>query len=130
MKVSLLLLSLTLLWAKSCDRTEPFTLGEPFELAIGQTRTNKATQLTLGLMDVQEDSRCPKNTNCVWEGQAVVRLMIDDQAIELTLRQGKPQEAERQVGEYRIRALELNPYPAGSKIDKAAYRLQVSVEGL
>lgn len=130
MKTTILLLSLAMLWAKSCDRTEPFTIGEPFELAIGEARANKAAQMAVQLMDVQEDSRCPKNTTCVWEGQAVVRVLVNDQAVELTLRKGKPQDAERTIDNYLIRAIELSPYPAGTKIDKAEYRLQLSVSPL
>ena len=121
MKGLLLLLSFSLFLAKACDSGDDFTVGESFTMEPGQELTNNSADLTVKWLEVAEDSRCPKNTNCVWEGQA---------KISLTLRKGKPEQAKGTHGGYVFEALQLDPYPDGAVIDPTSYRLQLVVSSL
>lgn len=111
------------------DRTTP-RLGEPFELAFGETTQVSGTNLSLSFVDVG-DSRCPKNVTCIWQGEGSVALDVvlaedaiappgpDSLLIGDTLR----------VGPYGIQLLELNPYPeADVSTPKSSYRALLKVE--
>lgn len=130
MKGFLLLLSFSLVLAKACDSGDDFNLGEVFVMEPGQEMTNSTADLTIKWLEVSEDSRCPKNTNCVWEGQAKMNLLVNGDPIVLTLREGKPEEAKANSGGYVFEAQQLDPYPEGTVIDPTQYRLQLLVSSL
>lgn len=50
------------------------SLGEPVELHIGQEARVASESLTLLFDSVLEDSRCPEDLQCVWAGNAKVRI--------------------------------------------------------
>jgi hypothetical protein len=131
MKSIFLLLFSLVMMAGTCDDTPTFTVGESFILAPGEEVSNKDANLSVSFAEILEDSRCPKNTNCVWEGQAKVKLMINGEPMELILRAGKPQEAQQQFNNsYIFEAQALDPYPDGTKIDPTTYRLKLLVSSL
>ncbi|MEM1054848.1 MAG: hypothetical protein AAGI52_04935 [Bacteroidota bacterium] len=78
----LLLLPLAvLLTAAGCNTTESVTpsasvevaaTGDPILLAVGEAV--EVDGHALRFVDVVEDSRCPTNVVCVWEGRAKVQL--------------------------------------------------------
>ena len=51
-------------------------LDQPLTLHVGETAALAGTTLSLTFERVPEDSRCPINVNCVWAGNAVVRLAV------------------------------------------------------
>ena len=130
MKGIFLLLSLSLLLAMACDTSDDFKLGTPFTMEPGQELKNKTAKLTVKWIEVAEDSRCPKNTNCVWEGQAKISLLANGDPMTLILRDGKPEEARINRGGYVFEAIQLNPYPDGAVIDPTQYRLQLLISSL
>ena len=130
MKAVLLLFSLSLFLASTCDDADTFPLGTSFTMSPQQELMNKSADMTIKWLEVSEDSRCPKNTNCVWEGQAKVNLLVNGDPLVLTLRNGKPEEAQALVGDYIFTAETLNPYPEGTTIEPADYRLQLKVSSL
>lgn len=130
MKGFLLLLSLSMFLAKACDSGDDFNLGEAFVMEPGQEMKNSTADLTINWLEVSEDSRCPKNTNCVWEGQAKISLLVNGDPMTLTLREGKPAEAKANYGGYVLEAEQLDPYPEGSVIDPTQYRLRLLVSSL
>ena len=136
MKALLLLFSFSLLYANACgggtdpEDADDFTIGQSCTLEPGQRFVNRTAGLEVTWQEVSEDSRCPRNANCVWEGQAVVNLLVNGEAVALTLRQGKPEQAQRTVANYVFTAEELSPYPEGEQIEADAYRLQLMVSSL
>lgn len=130
MKGILLLLSFSLFLAKACDTSDDFNLGETFTMEPGQELKNNTADLTVKWLEVAEDSRCPKDTNCVWEGQAKISLLVNGDPMTLTLRDGKPEEARANYGGYVFEATQLDPYPDGTVIDPTQYRLQLLVSSL
>jgi hypothetical protein len=71
-------LLLSVLAAASCARNallEP-ELGAPFTLRAGQEAAVAGTPLRLRFVGVPEDSRCPVDVVCFWEGDAEVHLLV------------------------------------------------------
>ncbi len=130
MKGFLLLFSFSIFLAKACDTGDDFNLGEAFTMELGQEMANSSADLMVKWLEVAEDSRCPTNTNCVWEGQAKISLTVNGDPLVLTLREGKPEEAKANFKGYIFEAIKLDPYPDGSVIDPTTYRLQLVVTSL
>lgn len=94
----------------------PATLGSPFVLNVDETATiDSETKLTL--LGINEDSRCPIDVNCVWEGslKAEINLIngqknLGNHIIPLTI---TDMDAQTFDG-YFIRIGEVEPYPISS----------------
>src|SRR5688572_21066014 len=59
-------------------------LNEEFTLSPGQTTSVEGTNVRLTFERVSEDSRCPVDVTCIWEGDAVVVLKVKLEADEAT----------------------------------------------
>ncbi len=57
--------------------TIPAEPNADFELAKGETAVMQGSALRIHFDTVSEESRCPTNVQCVWEGNATVRLSLD-----------------------------------------------------
>ena len=64
-------------------------LGEEFSLPIGQSVMITGEDLVIKFVEVSEDSRCPKDVTCVWEGRvtAVVEISTGGSSQQLNLSQ-------------------------------------------
>jgi hypothetical protein len=51
-------------------------LAQPVTLAVGQSVRLTDALLTITFIGVSEDSRCPRQVNCVWSGRAVLRFSV------------------------------------------------------
>jgi hypothetical protein len=51
-------------------------LGDSFDLGVGESATLKNEGLTVTFNGVDEDSRCPSDVDCFWEGDAEVNVTI------------------------------------------------------
>jgi uncharacterized repeat protein (TIGR01451 family) len=95
-------------------------LGQNFRLKIGEAALVKSEKLRFRFLEVSEDSRCPLDVVCVWEGQATVVAGLtvegkDPVEISLTLRAGHDQLATEEVGEYAVNLVGLDPYPISTR---------------
>lgn len=52
------------------------TPGETIVVKAGQQKTAKKSGLKIKFISVIEDSRCPVGVNCVWAGNAKIKVMI------------------------------------------------------
>jgi hypothetical protein len=50
--------------------------GQPFQLALGESVGVKGGIFVIDFLGVAEDSRCPVNANCVWEGNARISVKV------------------------------------------------------
>lgn len=105
-------------------------LNEPFTLAIGQTATVEGADFDLTFVDVLADSRCAVDVQCVWEGEATIRLRVAPrgeaaQTFDLTTRGNASTVVH---GGFRISFEELAP-PTHSErpIAKSDYRAVLRV---
>jgi hypothetical protein len=53
-------------------------VGEDFDLALGQSVRIAGKTLHVHFAKVIEDSRCPMNARCVWEGNAKIAVQLGD----------------------------------------------------
>ncbi|HEU0022967.1 MAG TPA: hypothetical protein VFR55_15045 [Dehalococcoidia bacterium] len=101
-------------------------------LAFGEKTPIAGTDLALTLIDVPEDSRCPRDVVCVWAGRATAVLGVeldgkDLGELSLTLEGGAGSALETIEG-YTIKLLRLEPYPVSTgQILAEEYQATVSV---
>jgi hypothetical protein len=105
-------------------RTETPQTPTDLQLHVGETATVDDGALLLTLVEVTEDSRCPKDVMCVWMGRAVVALHVvvdgvDRGDTDVTLMPARqPQgatDANATIDRYVITLADLQPYPAASQ---------------
>lgn len=105
-------------------------LGQEFLLPIGQEARITGEDLRISFEDVIEDSRCPLNVTCVWEGRAgiLVQLTYDDTTHKVVLNEpGLTGNAVDMFRDYSI-TFHLKPYPGEAEnISKKDYYLQLTV---
>lgn len=97
-------------------------------LAVGERGT--AGGISVGLVAIDEDSRCPEDVVCVWAGNVKARasLRTGTGDAPVTLNSGlEPYSAD--VGTYRVRIVEVLPRrTTGSAIPPGDYRVTLRVE--
>lgn len=96
------------------------SLNIPFKLNIGQAAVIETENLNIKFINVTEDSRCPSDVQCIWEGQAIVQISIskDNQNINtfnLTERAGHDELSILSLNGYSINLKKVEPYPVSTK---------------
>ena len=87
--------------------------GVSFTLEPGQTAAVKGTDARITFKTVRDDSRCPVDVTCVWEGDAKAEIVIsrDGAADETRILSITAPNNEVRVGNLRIRFRSLAPVP-------------------
>lgn len=93
-------------------------LNSEFQLKIDQTVLIESKNISVRFLNVTEDSRCPSDVVCVWEGQVTILLNImhKDQELgdlALTIRGG--QTLAKSFDGYSIELMQVEPYPKASE---------------
>jgi len=100
--------------------------GEIISLAPGETAKVEKTKVTVGFVSVASDSRCPRGTNCITEGEAFVMVSVGGGAPQRVRIDVDPKRTSRLSMEgATVEFLGLNPYPTGVRIAPAERRLRV-----
>ena len=112
------------------DPPQP-ALGESFALRVGESVVVQQENLRLRFDSVPQDSRCPRDVQCVTAGNARVRLEVTvgsapPSIVELNTAQ-EPREA--QLEGLRVVLEDLTPYPsaAGRRTPAGEFRATLSV---
>lgn len=129
--LSLLLVLAILLGAAKCkeDADLLFNVGDSFKVKVGEMAACTCKEVAIQFVAVTEDSRCPKNTNCVWAGEIKTSIMINGTTHEMKLGAEEKGSAKIEVGNYSVQLLEVSPYPeAGQKIEPGSYAAKLIVE--
>jgi hypothetical protein len=108
--------SVLLIANAGCAGVETAVSAEPgasFTLVPGQTAAIKGTDTRITFRQVREDSRCPVDVTCVWEGDAKIELIIsrNGTADETKIVSITPPNNEIRTGNLRIRFVSLAPVP-------------------
>ena len=99
--------------------------GQNFSLRAGESAQTRDKALRVGFVEVTADSRCPKGAQCVWAGDASVRVWLQRgngpmQALDLHTAANAAQAV--RVLDHELRLVRLDPYPVNGKaIAKADY---------
>ncbi len=104
----------------AAEQTEPPAPAGDLQIPYMQSATVDDGALQLTFVAVDEDSRCPKEALCVWQGRALIRLQAtlngaDQGIIPLTtivLQGSGPSSADVAVGPYTLRLVGMTPYPS------------------
>jgi hypothetical protein len=106
-------------------------LNQPFSLRVGETAEFANAQLSVTFRAVSEDSRCPNDVVCIWEGNGQVQLEVRLRGSLQTLALNTTtQPRQVRVGSYRLRLDELAPLPAASRpISPAEYVATLELQG-
>jgi hypothetical protein len=100
-------------------------LDQAIEVRIGATLQLAGAPVRLIIEAVTEDSRCPTGVNCVWEGDATLRVRAEAPGAEpaaLNLHTHTTRQREADYQGYRVRLVRLMPWPTqGSRIPPEHY---------
>lgn len=100
----------------ACNKDKKNTdvnIGDEFELDFDQTAffNNGNSTIPIKFIEVLEDSRCPDDAICLWEGRVVIKLDIDEASVELatfnSMNGDSLQTAE--IGNYLVKLIEIKP---------------------
>jgi hypothetical protein len=101
---------------------------------IPLTKTSIHDGVSITLVAVLEDSRCPRNTTCIWAGKAVVKILVNaagEASKELiVVFQNESKTIIATTKDSVFTALKLLPYPGGTTSKEIEYNLQVSKKGI
>ncbi len=124
---------------KDDDQPTVITLGQEFEIDYKESGTYDEAGLEFIFSEVLEESRCPTNVICVWEGRAVVALTVNDDAqdpptiIQLATLNSLDGDSllTATYGNYQIELIDVKPYPDNLDIqDFDDYSVVLKVEEL
>ena len=101
-----------------------------FMVPLGKTIAKSGVAITL--VAVLEDSRCPRNTTCIWAGKAVVKILVsasgeDPQEMTVVF-QNQNKTSITTTKDIVFTALKLLPYPGDSNGKELEYQLLVSTK--
>jgi hypothetical protein len=103
------------------------SLGQEFNLPVGQTVDVKGENLTIKFVSVTNDSRCPSGAQCIWAGEAKCQMSINDHGsvseVILTVSGGSDAIDQEFYKSYKA-SFKLVPYPeVGKQISSTDYQL-------
>jgi hypothetical protein len=110
-------ISSAILCAQQSRDAEEIRLGAEFELKIDQRAVIKGEGLAVVFESVLEDSRCPEGVDCIWSGNARIRIRSSKQGqtpatIELNTDAGPKSSS---YLNYEVRLVELKPRPKANE---------------
>gem|GEM_PF-1183330 len=105
------------LFAQQPRKAEVIRLGQEFELKINQEAAIEGEGLAVVFESVVEDSRCPEGVDCIWSGNAKIRIRSSKQkhapaSIELNTDVGPKSSS---YLDYEIKLVALKPRPKADK---------------
>jgi len=115
----------------ACTSGAPAADGEPFHLKVGDSAKIEGADLRIGFEDVPSDSRCPRNVQCVWAGEATVVLSVrsgSEEKTEVTLKVPPGGGATRTYRDLTIRIVGLEPQTeSGKRMARDDYVVEIAV---
>lgn len=104
--------------------------NRPIRIGISRQKAVVKNKLNLRFLEVVEDSRCPTDVNCIWAGNAKIKIQISKPGGTpkiFELNTNLPEKCILIEG-YEITLASLSPYPkAGVELKKETYAAAFSV---
>ncbi|MCK9425510.1 MAG: hypothetical protein M0Q21_05675 [Ignavibacteriaceae bacterium] len=103
-------------------------LGEEFFLSLNKEITIIGEDLTIKFLSIHEDSRCPINVVCVWEGNAHIIVLLNKiDTLDLNTSLTPKEVVYKNI--YKISLIEVQPYPISEQpIPIENYKVKLKVE--
>lgn len=102
-------------------------------LRVGKQKKLSGSKLTIKFVSLVEDSRCPIGVNCVWAGNATIKVKVtnargESKIVDLNTNLGIKGDI---LGGYQFNLESLTPHPKENiRIDKNGYTATFSVQKL
>jgi hypothetical protein len=101
-------------------RRKPVThLSSEVKLSPGQQVPVPKTKLRIKFTTVENDSRCPSDVECVWAGNAAVKLELSGlgKTISVTLNTSSAAQFVSEIAYhgYKVKLVDLSPYPRSTQ---------------
>ena len=96
------------------EPSETAALGRTFKIKYGQEMTVKGQKLKVKFDSLLDDSRCPTDVKCVWEGDAKILISVrraNAGASNMELHTNAQFTQARKYQRYLIKLVALDPYP-------------------
>jgi hypothetical protein len=102
------------------DASQDASLGNPFDLGVGETAVITDADLQVTFKGVPRDSRCPEDVDCSEAGLVDVTLLIAPssntaQGETITISAYPRETADTVYGEYSIALEAVAPYPVSTE---------------
>jgi hypothetical protein len=115
------------------SETKSLELKQKLELKVNECVSNNSISMCVD--SVYNDSRCPMDVICVWQGNAAVAVSftLNETVHHLTLNTGNTASlpSDTTIQQFKISLNELAPYPiSSSTIAQEDYRISLKVEEL
>jgi hypothetical protein len=109
--------------------------GQPaeIELGVGEERLIPGTVLRIGFAGIAEDSRCPVDVTCVWEGNAAVEITViaGSGPTQLRVLNTALEPRSMDFGGLRLTLVDVSPEPhEGEPIPPESYMVRLRLEAL
>lgn len=121
----------------SCNKDDDQTANfdEIFELEFAETKDVENIDYKISFTELIEESRCPADAICVWEGRAVVQVQLQVQEAifnyELATFNSIDLDSLKTFthDEYTIELMEVNPYPGniGQQANEEDYSIELRI---
>lgn len=127
MKKLLFILALCVGFSINAQEDKPIEVPQ-IAVKIGVSETVNLDTVSISFLEVVTDSRCPRNVECMWEGEAKVKVLItnkDGNTTEeiITFKNGAS--VLTKLFDTQFQFLRLTPYPDADVAiaDRAPYKL-------
>ncbi len=107
--------------------------GQAVSVCAGKQATAKQSGLKVKFIEVLEDSRCPTDVNCIWAGNAKIKIEVTNKGggkkiLELNTNSGSKGD---QFDGWAIDLVALTPYPSTTTtIDAKDYVAKIVITRL
>jgi hypothetical protein len=125
-----LILALILIFACGSLLQANGRTNEQFKLQVNGQKTITKDKLTIKFISVVEDSRCPKDANCIWTGNAKIQLKLKKKngVWETFKLNTDVEKREIRFGGYAIKIVGLTPTPKTNiRINRNGYVATFSI---
>jgi len=129
-KFLLILIFLVCIILISCQNPITADLNKEFDLKIDHKVLIKSENLKIKFLSISEESRCPADVVCFWEGNAgvVLKVQKDSASVTDTLNTFPQFQTLITFLQYKITLKKLVPYPVSTQpIDTLKYKATLLV---
>ena len=135
--LSIIVLLTVLVFVQACEKSDAQSLVGSIILTDKETKTaiHQGKSISITASDFK-DSRCPINADCVWQGNATVKITFKDDVKEqeITMCLGGcsvlsvplPNTITLNGTTFKIKLDEITPYPSLDKTSQGPYRAKIS----
>jgi len=106
--------------------------AETLRVQINKEKSFPKAKLSVRFVELVEDSRCPADAQCVWAGNAKIKIRVtmNGRSHDLTLDTNGPHQATTSEG-FTIKLISLTPSPRSNiRIDRNGYVATFEAERL